>query len=436
MLLIRGPQPETIVKEFLEINPRVAEGYEKKQGPPLVSQVPVALNGEGRVIFSVAVVSKTPAPYRAPAGPAAAKPAAAKPAAPGPAVPQPAPVLAASLKAGWMPYNREVELERRLLCDTILAQHVIERPYYVKATVHRVAQRVRAYWNTLKAQPLGHFSADSILREAGNRIYGKTSYGRRDQAADVKATDGLMKARIDLWFSVLDKSPYDLPKVMGLIDMFYCKVLPEDSPEKVRADTKKALWRPDWYEKSGAKKGELNERGRVNVRKAEGNTMSYWPGLLSGYMTIPVVDAFERCGLDLMHLKLEWRDRGWDGFAPALAAMNDAFKQSLQDHNLHFSASASGTTSTLFLGAEAFASISSFGAEQLKEYLLACVAYLVGGGMHTCHEVFWTGRNAGVPYKIGKYVECLPRTFLESPSYEKWSTEFWELVRIDRDTVC
>ncbi|HEY7422927.1 MAG TPA: hypothetical protein VH682_01580 [Gemmataceae bacterium] len=66
---------------------------------------------------------------------------------------------------------------------------------------------------------------------------------------------------------------------------------------------------------------------------------------------------------------------------------------------------------------------------------MACVIYLVAGGMHTCHEIFWTGKQVGINIPDGKYVPALPGSFVGSRDYEKWSEEFWDIVRTDRATV-
>lgn len=102
--------------------------------------------------------------------------------------------------------------------------------------------------------------------------------------------------------------------------------------------------------------------------------------------------------------------------------------------NLNFSASASGTTSTLLASAYAFSrnmfenSRQGRDIEGLKQYMMGCVAYLVGSGMHTCHEVFYTGNKVdGLNYVTGKYDSMLPISFSGSPEYRKWKDEFWDV---------
>jgi hypothetical protein len=388
--------------EFLQEELTNQRGYVKRSGKPTASQIPLALTEDGQVVFGT---NRIP--------------------------------LSTLQQLKLMNYDDEVERQRRLVADTALAQLALEHPRYVEAVVDRVGRAIKAYWLRLKVGA-SDATVKKIVADSNSRIYGTTSYGRRDPTLDSTTTSGTgggegatAKARIDLWFAPLDHTPRDVPKLMSLYDYFYCKVLDiapdgRQSAENLRAELKKGTWRPSWYEQKGP-------RGRTDP-STTATTTSY-PGLLSANFTIPMGGPLERCGLDLSDMLLDVRKRGWDMFSIQAGGMNDAFKQSLAQHNLPFSASASGTTSTLFLAAEAFAAISTFPLEEQKQYLLACVIYLVAGGMHTCHEVFWTGRQVGIPVVDGKYFEALPRSFTATRDYEKWSTEFWEIVRTDRTTV-
>jgi len=114
--------------------------------------------------------------------------------------------------------------------------------------------------------------------------------------------------------------------------------------------------------------------------------------------------------------------------------MKPEFSKVLGDFNLVFAASASGTTGTQFASAYTFAPSIQSNPELKRQYLLACIGYLVGGGMHTCHEAFYTGNLAGLPYKTGKYLDMLPKSFADSGVGQKWKDEFWEFVRPDRRT--
>ncbi|MBV1883182.1 MAG: hypothetical protein KUG82_16200 [Pseudomonadales bacterium] len=97
--------------------------------------------------------------------------------------------------------------------------------------------------------------------------------------------------------------------------------------------------------------------------------------------------------------------------------MKPEFCSILGDNNHIFAASASGTTSTLLSSAKIFNPSVLSDPEAKKQYLMSCLAYLVGGCMHTSHEVFYTGGVAGMNYTAGKYIDLLPKTFTSSRLY-------------------
>lgn len=261
------------------------------------------------------------------------------------------------------------------------------------------------------------------------------------------------------------KQPY-LPNILNVHDHFlrvFKSLGPSDanptqsttwdaSPEQQRMSATLKTVRPGWYD-------DKSTRGRVAVADyvseskiriaarstphppgpgmtsqgisfpggvPSAPTPTMMPGLLTGDFTIPCVAPMERCGLDLLNLP-ESRMRGRDMNLPNAATMEPKFRQILADHNLPFSASASGTTSTLLTSAMTFGNLG--GMEAKKQYLLACVAYLVGGGMHTCHEVFVTGKLLGVPYRAGQYQPTLPTSFTATLAYQTWEAEFWDVAR-------
>jgi hypothetical protein len=409
-------------------------GYVITAGSPKADEVPLAVTPgpgfappgqDGCVIFGS---KNVPAP-RAPSGPGSPK------------VFGPKDVVSQLTKT--LGYDDEVERQRRLLCDTALAQICLEKPDFVNDAIDLVGDGLRMFWRQLRRQA-DDATIANVVSAAKNRIYGTSSFGRRDPKADRSAASqggrvgrAIDIAQVERWLLELDKKPRDIPKLMGLFDYFYCKVLEstevladgsgKETPEYKRAESKKARWRPMWY-------ANEEQRGRKEDKDRKVANSSY-PGLLTPYFTIPLDGPLKRCGLDLAKLVLEDRKRGWDTYFCMPDGMNAEFKQSLMELNLPFSASASGTTSTLFLVAEAFAGISSASLEKQKQYLLACVIYLVGGGMHTCHEVFWTGRQVGIPVRDGKYMQTLPQSFTLSEDCQQWSNEFGDIVRTDRSTV-
>jgi len=329
-------------------------------------------------------------------------------------------------------YDDEVERQRRLLCDTALAQLAIDNPDYALPAVRKVTAGIQTYWRALSDRLRDPEKFKAIVEGNKKYVYGPTSFGRLS-ANDLPPPSEVARFRavIQGWVDTLTSDTY-LPKLMSLQDMFlriYESQGPADGSDKqasvayqAMANLKKTL-RPTWYE-------DPNLRGRVANPKFGGS--SDWPGLLSGTFTIPMGDPLARSGLDLNNMAVENRNRGTDMFLINAAAMQPQFRRMLGQYNMPFSASASGTTSTLLTSGITFAPGSLSSAEEKRQYLLGCIAYLVGGGMHTCHEVFATGALVDLPYSTGKYIDMLPVTFTRSRNYPKWSDEFWDIIRPDR----
>jgi len=162
-------------------------------------------------------------------------------------------------------------------------------------------------------------------------------------------------------------------------------------------------WREPWYDKQG----RIDQRGRVGV---EGEVdVSRLPGIIPLEDKVFGLWALRRAGIsnwgmgtygandmnfhDKKHKRM-FRRRGVDMFK-VTDFLEPNYKAKLKKHGLDFSASASGTTSTLIAAAQSFAPEIVQNSGLLKEYVMACTAYLVGGGMHTCHEVFYTASLSG-----------------------------------------
>ena len=382
--------------EYLEQDLMNERGYVARQGHPKPTQAAVALLGapDGRVVFG-----------------------------------DPKTARATYARAGGrlIHYDDEVERQRRLVCDTALGQLMLDNPKFAKPAVESVSAGIDLYWRGLKGrlalQPTS--SGDpfrKIVETDGKYVSNPTSFGRLPVKEPPKSELDRFKAKIDIWLATLQGT--DLPQIMTLHDTFlkiHCSNEP-GAPKPMELAAQLGL-REEWYDKT--------ERGRLN-RDRDRYGASMLPGLITDDFTIPFGDSLQRAGVDPDTMRVEKRNRGTDMFAIQASVMRPAFREMLGLHNLVFAASASGTTSTLLASANTFRPGILKNAESLKQYLMACVAYLVGGGMHTCHEVFYTGGLAGLKYATGKYLDMLPATFTGSRLYERWSDEYWDIVRPDR----
>jgi hypothetical protein len=118
------------------------------------------------------------------------------------------------------------------------------------------------------------------------------------------------------------------------------------------------------------------------------------------------------------------RERGSDKWM----ATTEKVPQSTIDinqRNLIFGAGPSGSTGTLLQAGKLFGNLDG---DLLRQYVWAIVGYLVGGGMHSYHEVMVIARMVGCPYKDGAYVPSLPDSFLRSREYEEWQADYFDIV--------
>ncbi|MBF0223822.1 MAG: hypothetical protein HQK76_00080 [Desulfobacterales bacterium] len=374
--------PDYLYEDLMNVR-----GYIAKEGKPNSNQAAVALTDDGRCVFG---------------DPSAARSTYAR------------------HLSRLMYYDDEVERQRRLLCDTALGQFMLDHPRFAQPAVNSVSSGIETYWRGLSGRLSSIESFRSIAQNDLRYVPWATSFGRLPVAQLSPSALNPFKAQIEIWLGELRGT--DLPKIMNLHDAFlriYCSNNRSVGKPSDLAAT--YMLREAWFEN--------DERGRGN---RTGYKMSSLPGLITGNFTIPVWQPLERCGINFSNMRVEERVRGTDRFRIEATMMRPEFRQVLGDNNLVFAASASGTTSTLLASAKTFQPTVFNNIESKKQYLMGCIAYLVGGGMHTCHEVFYTGGLAGLEYTPGKYVSMLPNTFKSSRLYERWSSEFWDIVRSDR----
>jgi hypothetical protein len=373
--------------EYLQQDLMNERGYVARQGRPRATEAAVALTADGRCVFG---------------DPGSGRSTYAR----------------AGSKLTY--YDDEVERQRRLVCDTALGQLMLDHPKFAQPAVDSVSRGLEAYWQRLSGRLSGADAFRNIVEVDGKYVSNPTSFGRLPVARPAPSEVNQFKAKVEIWLGSLWGG--DLPRVLTLHDTFL-KVYCSNEPGVGKpGEVANALGlREDWYDKVA--------RGRAN---RTGFAASALPGLIGDDFTIPWWQPLERCGIDFGDMRVEVRNRGTDMFRIDASVMRPEFRAVLGEHNLVFAASASGTTSTLLASANTFRTGLLGDAEAGRQYLMGCVAYLVGGGMHTCHEVFYTGGLAGLSYTPGKYLAMLPRSFTASRYYERWATEFWDVVRPDR----
>ncbi len=300
-------------------------------------------------------------------------------------------------------YDTGASRERRRLCQSELGVAVLNEESFTQKAVQEVSLRVKHY---LSSYPDRAVAKECVLKNMGHYFYtgGRKGFGRISEARkeDVGA-DGV-------WTGILlALTDGRLDQKMAIHDAVGRKILPtlgggalqkyNDLEPKVREK---------WFDDSKI-------RGRVNA-----------PGPRAA-----AIDAggIAPAGSGVGAVAVD-RSRAVDGIVRDLGRTRhqsaDAYYDDVDARNVIFGGGISGTTGTLLQAAIAIGKLSD--AEALKQYTLAIIGYLVGGGMHSYHETMVIAAKVGVPYNPGGYVESLPTSFTASGFYGGWRQKYYDIV--------
>lgn len=386
-----------------------------------------------------------------------------------------------SLKPSMMAYDKAVNLERRALAETALACIILHNPHLVAPALHKVSAGITAYWQRrseqlgklpppVKPAPRGGYHSgrpfasspapdtDPVARQAlkttATYTHGATSFGRLDTAFPQRLADGTRQELAAMYGNAI-------PQTLNVHDNFlriFAMLGPADLPEggelrgrflpshRVSAETKElatalhsywGLSSQSWQRLKGIE-AELRPaylfndkapelRGRASGNNKPTPPANDLPGLLPTVMPSYLNITWQRLrkewfGGRTLPVEKEARIRGMERFEAAEAS---EFIKEVRKYNLMFAAGQSGTTSTLFQSAKFFGQLAG---EDLKSYLMAAVGYLVGGGMHSCHEMFKTAELVGIRYAVGGYDMAVPDHIRKHALYLQWQAEFADIT--------
>jgi hypothetical protein len=332
-------------------------------------------------------------------------------------------------------YDKAASQTRRREFETALARDAGAHIECVKPALDSVTHGLQMYMMQ-RAQEVGG-GINEVIEKAGNvvktRCYSNTGSGRMGTEAErpAKGSDAW-----DLAFRVLQGA--DIPKIIG-VQTALANVLTRDlkfnwGQEKVYKDTANKVapsqgYLYSWFDATQGTALDGERRGR---EKTGGATPTTTPGLTNpGQVANDGGEARKR-GID------EWQRN----------KTASPFLKGIDDRNMVFGAGRSGTTGELLKAYRTFGSTAI--DEAFKQYLLACVVYLVGGGHHTCHEIFSVAnlltpgggpkepnaklssisslvRGAYVP---GKYVRHLPDSYLVTRHFQALQEKYWDIAML------
>lgn len=198
---------------------------------------------------------------------------------------------------------------------------------------------------------------------------------------------------------------------------------------------------PGWYGRDLRAGYSFQNQIYPPATSIPGNLMENQPGFPKVQPRTRATDLYTRA-------EIEPRPVGVN--IPAHTSGNVYYEQ-LDLRNELFSAGPSGTVCGALSAAFTFGKIIP-ASELFKEYLFAIIGYLVGGGMHSLHEVLTPLRMLGLEYNTGSLLKydlgnsltpdhpieltkvatsdypLLPKKFLKSKAFEHWRDEYYDIV--------
>jgi hypothetical protein len=352
-------------------------------------------------------------------------------------------------RQGLIPYTQKLNRHRRLLAETVLGYLILleDNYHFVKAGVEKVSNGIQAWWTLVKLEAIkSEKKAKDLFDTANKRLYDTKSFGYLEKM-ESKESD---EETIDSWTKTM-MSGKGLAEIMALHNFFEGVLknqVKEDQANKRPLQGPPQLYqywcgklRPDnegeWlHEESRGRTESTSGKKQDAIRKK--TDVSTQPGLLPKNLSefdFKVDPCLTRLNLNLANMQLKARLRARDYIHYDRERMAWKYGTGLVDYNLPYVAGPSGTTATLLASAFAFGLQPR--TDEYRQYLLACIGFLVGGGMHSCHEAFVTASLAGAVilagrqplfYAGGKYSRMMPNAFRRSKIYDDWAVEFWDVA--------
>jgi hypothetical protein len=307
---------------------------------------------------------------------------------------------------GLKPYDTNVSQQRRRVCESLLGAFALRNPGYTASAVSCVSTGVKKYLTTAFFRDQER-TLKIVYDEIGHYFFtaGGKGFGR------ISEVDKKSMSPKDVFTAIVDTvSMGRVEQKLSIHDAVGRKLLPKISSG---ASPAYEHWGPalrgDWFDDKD-RRGRANAQTRVPATTMAGTV----PGSDAG--RVPTLEQSRNRGVDMFV-----RDVNRKRHAEA-----DDYYDDLDTRNLLFGAGISGTTGSLLQAAIAFGGLGP--GEMLKEYTLAIIGYLVGGGMHSYHESMVIAQKAGVPYNPGAFKDSLPASFSSSGDFKAWGVQYYDVV--------
>lgn len=313
--------------------------------------------------------------------------------------------MRAPVPSSMTPYSPALSIERRRQCQSELGDMALRQRAFTQAAVTKVSLGVIDYIQQCLRE--GKAITSEVATCTGKYMYSESGFGRLGQPSEKPNDEGALYRTC---LTTLAQGA--LPSVLAIHDFMgrvvFAKLKGTKEQEAIfnqlGSRVRPATLFGDPKVDSPQKIEQL--RGRTARPDALGPTTA------KGLLPPKQGDDYQR------------RERGSDKWMPTTTNLPQATIDIVQ-RNLVFGAGPSGSTGTLLQAAQLFGVLDE---EHFKQYVFAVVGYLVGGGMHSYHEVMSIARLAGCPYEDGNYRAGLPATFLRSMAYQAWCHDYWDIV--------
>jgi hypothetical protein len=306
-----------------------------------------------------------------------------------------------------VPYTKATSMDRRRKCQSVMAHIALTQRSYTSSAVTKVSLGVVDYiLHSLKTNKSIRAEIEFCM---DRYMYSPAGFGRLGQPEDKPKGNGELYGRC---LTALTQG--ELPTVLAIHDFMgrvVFKKLGGTDGQKALFDQTGNAVRPAYVFGSSQDSPTKIEELRGRTARPGNPPPTTAPGLLS-----------EEEGHGLK--PYQKRERGSDKWMPTTEKVPQATID-IKQRNLIFGAGPSGSTGTLLQAGKLFGNLDG---DLLRQYVWAIVGYLVGGGMHSYHEVMVIARMVGCPYKDGAYVPSLPDSFLRSREYEEWQADYFDIV--------
>ncbi len=282
--------------------------------------------------------------------------------------------------------HHEIKTQYREFFESRLAISLLDQPE-IFLSVKKISAAIIEFINLHPEIVLAQISSNIKIRE---ELFNENYFGRLNSVGlNSFSSANLILNNI---LKVLSSADAPLDQVMQLHAIFIHRIYDYLPGKIAKSAWTNVLFSDELFHK--------NNRGRSELEKIPKLTTQL------GVCHSPVFKKMIKQGNAQHH-------RAIDRFSPE---KNSSFFSRLCEHHLPFVAGPSGHAASLLLGAKLYGNLV---LDELKEYAMACFAFLAAGGNHSFTEVMVVANRVGVPIEHDNYAVSF------SDSLKLWAGYKW-----------